>query len=311
MLEPNLTESAAPLPLQGFEYVRFFVEDSDRWLPWFTECLGCTPIATNADVEKVEENCRTAILQLGAIEFHLSAPKSRYGIVGQWLERHPAGVAELGLAVPSSVPLPPPCCYGDVTHRFVHRDRARRHPIWLGIDHAVLNVPAGDLAIATTWYIDILGLRPGDRFDIRTIRSGLHSLVVENTNRSLKLPINEPSTANSQIQDFLTCHRGAGIQHVALRVEGLEDLVAPLRGRGLHFLRTEPGILVDRVGQEGELRQIFTLPIFDTPTFFFELIQRKGDAQGFGEGNFRTLFEAIEREKEVYGAARPETRIYN
>ena len=206
------------------------------------------------------------------------------------------------------------------------------------IDHVVLNVAAGDLERAIAWYENILGFQPQQNFTIQTERSGLRSRVMFHPNNYVKLPINEPVGANSQIQEFLEINRGAGIQHIALRALDLVAAIARLRSAGIRFLAVpltyytdlqkrhrlpltpaqfeqiaEQQILVDwqddGISCNGEtpplLLQTFTQPIFSQPTFFFELIERRvgsvrGEsrlAQGFGEGNFRALFEAIEREQ--------------
>lgn len=208
------------------------------------------------------------------------------------------------------------------------------HPqkLFTQIDHVVLNVEAGDLEAALNWYQTVLGFEPQQDFKIQTNQSALRSRVMLHPDGGVKLPINEPASANSQIQEFLEVNQGPGIQHIALQTENILQVVRELRPRGLSFLtvpssyyqqvRQQWGqylaatewetieacqILVDCQGgvSEGMLLQIFTQPIFEQPTFFFELIERRigwvnGEqiqAQGFGEGNFRALFEAIEREQ--------------
>ncbi|MEE3718407.1 VOC family protein [Tumidithrix elongata RA019] len=172
-------------------------------------------------------------------------------------------------------------------------------PLFTHIDHLVLNVPVGEMWKAAHWCEQHMGLQIGDRFHIQTERSALKSIVMENSDRTIQIPINEPSTPNSQIQEFLDRNRGAGIQHIALHTHDIFRTVAILKSRGVKFLETSPPILVDVQNHEtGQaLLQIFTQPIFDQPTFFFEIIQRQNLAQGFGEGNFQALFEAIEREQ--------------
>ncbi|MEB3178299.1 MAG: 4-hydroxyphenylpyruvate dioxygenase [Nostocaceae cyanobacterium] len=207
------------------------------------------------------------------------------------------------------------------------------------IDHIVLNVTVGDLAPAIAWYEKTLDFQPQQRFKIQTDRSGLHSQVLVSRHGGVQLPINEPSSANSQIQEFLNVNRGAGIQHLALRTTNIVRAIAHLRQRGVNFLpvphsyytqlKTKPGfplspeelqviaqqeILVDwkpeipparfpkhlpqgKYSPSPLLLQIFTQPIFVQPTFFFEIIERRFQAQGFGEGNFRALFAAMELEQ--------------
>ncbi|MEO0540703.1 MAG: 4-hydroxyphenylpyruvate dioxygenase [Cyanobacteria bacterium P01_A01_bin.105] len=203
----------------------------------------------------------------------------------------------------------------------------------VGIDHAVLNVPGGELQPAVDWYCQVFGFQPQQRFNIQTATSGLHSQVLTHPEGNVQLPINEPSSNNSQIQTFLDENRGAGVQHLALQTPDLVKAVTALCPGGLDRLSVpeqyyqqlthRPGyvsdaldwqtirqhhILVDWPEPQPQslLLQTFTRPIFDQPTFFFELIERRcyqrsgrsHQAQGFGEGNFQALFEAVEREQQ-------------
>ena len=213
--------------------------------------------------------------------------------------------------------------------------------LFTSIDHAVLNVETGDLELAVKWYQNTLGFQPQQNFEIQTEKSALRSRVMIHPNGSVQLPINEPASANSQIQEFLDANRGAGIQHIALQTNNILQVVTELRSRGLPFLPV-PSTYYSQLQQQSEnylssaeweaievcqvlvdwqkdiseamLLQIFTQPIFEQPTLFFELIERrkawvKGQqiqAQGFGEGNFRALFEAIEREQIKRGSLRKE-----
>lgn len=194
------------------------------------------------------------------------------------------------------------------------------------IDHAVLNVPRGTLEGTTRWFERALGFERRQRFEIATARSGLASQVLVHPDSGTQLPVNEPTSANSQIQEFLSANNGPGIQHIALATSELAIAVEALRARGVRFLDVPPSyydqlaerlpegilatldreqiarshILVDSAAEpHSVLLQIFTQPIFGTPTFFFELIERRARASGFGEGNFQALFEAIEREQLV------------
>lgn len=199
----------------------------------------------------------------------------------------------------------------------------------LEIDHIVLNVPAGELIPATNWYKNILNLQPQQRFNIQTEKSGLCSQVMMSQCGTVQIPINEPSTPNSQIQEFLSANNGAGIQHIALRLPNLISAIAKFRHRGVQFLPipqsyytnlsqrhgfnfnseelhaiAQQKILVDWQDNtpQSTLLQIFTQPIFNQPTFFFEFIERRRQAKGFGEGNFRALFTAIESEQAKRGS---------
>jgi 4-hydroxyphenylpyruvate dioxygenase len=189
----------------------------------------------------------------------------------------------------------------------------------------VLNVATGDLERALRWYEDVLGFQRQQTFMIQTDQSGLRSQVLVHPISGVQFPINEPTSANSQIQEFLDVNQGSGIQHIALQTPQIVKAIAQLRNLGLSFLPIPPTyytqlrlshpklplsasefeeitaqqILVDWQDKSTNalLLQTFTQPIFEQPTFFFELIERRQGAQGFGEGNFRALFEAIEREQ--------------
>lgn len=202
--------------------------------------------------------------------------------------------------------------------------RTNPMPHFSGIDHVVLNVAAGELPIALAWYQQVLGFQPQRTFEIQTPHSGLCSQVLMHPEGTAQFPINEPVTTNSQIQEFLDYNCGSGIQHLALRTPDILEAIAQLRRSGLGFLEV-PGSYYEQLQQrfqhflkmqdwqaivdhqvlvdgqedvpEAVLLQTFTRPIFKEPTFFFELIERRQQAQGFGEGNFLALFEAIEREQ--------------
>jgi 4-hydroxyphenylpyruvate dioxygenase len=197
----------------------------------------------------------------------------------------------------------------------------------LGVDHYVANVTLGEMRKWEDWYTRVLGLERFMTFDdkdISTEYTALNSVVMANRSRSLKFPINEPAPGlrKSQVQEYNEFYRSPGVQHIALLTADIIRTVSALRDNGVEFLRVpdayydalpgrvgdikeavaplkDLGILVDR-DDEGYLLQIFTRPLEDRPTLFFEIIQRKG-CQGFGKGNFKALFEAIEREQERRG----------
>lgn len=197
----------------------------------------------------------------------------------------------------------------------------------LDIDHIVLNVESGKMNSWVNFYQAVLELQQQQEFtsdDISTQYSSLMSKVVQNHNGRIKFPINEPAQGyrKSQIQEYLDFHCGPGVQHIALRTNDIIQTVRQLSQNGIKFLETpnsyydnlpkyvipidedinllkELNILLDR-DEQGYLLQIFTKPLVARPTFFIEIIQRKG-AQGFGNGNFKALFEAIEREQASRG----------
>lgn len=191
------------------------------------------------------------------------------------------------------------------------------------IDHCVGNVGWGEMNTWCTFYSEVMGfdqLISFDDKDISTEYTALMSKVMTNGNQKVKFPINEPAEGKkkSQIEEYIDFYNGAGVQHVAIGTGDILTTVAQLRDRGVEFLYVpenyyedltdrvgevdediaaikELGILVDR-DEDGYLLQIFTKPVQDRPTVFFEIIQRKG-ARSFGKGNFKALFEAIEREQ--------------
>ena len=195
------------------------------------------------------------------------------------------------------------------------------------IDHCVGNVELGEMNRWVKYYEDVMGFKlliTFDDKDISTEYSALMSKVVSNGNGYIKFPINEPAEGKkkSQIEEYLDFYNGPGVQHMAIATDDIIYTVSELRKRGIEFLEVPASYyddLLDRVGkidedlqplkdlnilvdrdEEGYLLQIFTKPIQDRPTLFFEIIQRKG-AKSFGKGNFKALFEAIEREQELRG----------
>ncbi len=195
------------------------------------------------------------------------------------------------------------------------------------VDHCVGNVELGAMNTWVRFYEDVLGFYNLISFDdkaITTEYSALMSKVVSNGNGRIKFPLNEPAVGRkkSQIDEYLEFYRGPGVQHIAMETGDIVKTVTKLRKNGVEFLAVpstyydtvldrvghidediaplkDLGILVDR-DDEGYLLQIFTKPVEDRPTVFFEIIQRKG-AKSFGAGNFKALFEAIEREQALRG----------
>jgi 4-hydroxyphenylpyruvate dioxygenase len=285
----------------GFDHVHFYLEDVSYWRRWFETCLDFQAIAT-----VIDSDVHTEILQHGSIQIRLSASLHPSSPVAKFLENHPPGIAEVAFTVNEDLAEDIVIkAWSDLTHRFISRAKRQKlakslpSDLFSHIDHIVLNVPTGQMQAAAQWYVEHMGLRASDRFSIQTERSALRSIVMENADRSIQIPINESSTENSQIQEFLDCNRGAGIQHLALHAYDIAIAVDKLEMRGVEFLKTEPQILIDTQYETNDkaLLQIFTQPIFSQPTFFFEIIQRRNQAQGFGEGNFQALFEAIEQEQ--------------
>jgi 4-hydroxyphenylpyruvate dioxygenase len=197
----------------------------------------------------------------------------------------------------------------------------------LYVDHCVGNVELGKMNEWVGFYERVMGFKnliSFDDKDISTEYSSLMSKVVSSGNERIKFPINEPAQGRkkSQIDEYLEFYRGPGVQHMALATDDIISTVTALRDRGIDFLTVptsyydelqgrvgrideplnelkELGILVDR-DPDGYLLQIFSKPVQDRPTVFYEIIQRKG-ARSFGKGNFKALFEAIEREQALRG----------
>lgn len=343
-------------------HIHFYLEDAASWRDWFIERMGFQPAnATTTD------DIHTEIILNGGACFLLSESLNAASPVAEYLKFHPPGVADLGFRVKNldsvlnkvaaaggkvlepvrekrtatgSIKQAKIAGWGSLTHTLV--EEIEKAPPsqkagffqkpgsddFASIDHAVLNVAAGDLEKALTFYERTLGFRRKQKFNIQTGRSGLYSQVLTHPDGKAQLPVNEPTSANSQIQEFLDANRGSGIQHLAIKTRDITKIVRRMRQKGVSFLsvpstyyelllqRRKDGlssilsseewreimdlqILVD--WQEDRfnalLLQIFTQPIFGEPTFFFEIIERREQARGFGEGNFLALFEAVEREQ--------------
>ncbi len=348
------------------DHIHFYVEDACRSRDWFIQKMGffsipkefCFAIA-DSDHTEIE------VVANGSIYLVFSAPLNDSSPVYRFLSAHPPGVVDVAFGVENvelvlrqaiaqgATVLQPLQTQGNLKWAQIAAWGTLRHTLverWLTpslpdetlnnalnvtfsrIDHVVLNVALGDLERAVAWYEAVLGFEPQQMFAIKTDRSGLCSRVMRHPQGCVQLPINEPTSDNSQIQEFLDLNRGAGVQHIAIHTENIVDAIAQLRQAGLSFLnvpatyytqlRQRPDcalsesqlnaiadqqILADWRSDlpEAVLLQTFTQPIFEQPTFFFELIERHTcqvndrlhQAQGFGEGNFRALFEAIEREQ--------------
>lgn len=209
-----------------------------------------------------------------------------------------------------------------------HQTEYKPEPVGLKyIDHMVGNVGWNEMNTWVDFYKNVMGfaqLISFDDKDISTKYTALMSKVMTNGNGRVKFPINEPAEGvkKSQIEEYIDFYQGAGVQHLAVATDDIVETVSKMKARGVEFLKVpetyyetvldrvgeidedlkplaELGILIDR-DDEGYLLQLFTKPLTDRPTLFFEIIQRKG-AKSFGKGNFKALFEAIEREQELRG----------
>ena len=212
----------------------------------------------------------------------------------------------------------------------------------MNLDHTVINMKENEMIQTTEWYKECLGFHQFwsvDDKEIHTDNTSLKSIVMANETETIKIPINEPAPGKkeSQIQEFINEYDGPGVQHIALRVPNIIDYVTEAKYRGLQFLESPSnsyykeiseklklnniqidedidilkslGILID-CDKNGYLLQIFTECIVDRPTLFFEIIQRNNN-DGFGAGNFKSLFEIIEKSQEKRGNLKPYKKSIN
>lgn len=336
--------------------IHFYVRDAKKQRNYFVQKMGFCSVGTY-----INNNSYTEILANNSILFLISSPLNLSSSVARYLTCHPAGVADITFRIAdlesviakakqSDVKVIKDIQvdyfqnryfkwakiqgWGDLQHTLIAENsqvtlnsKISTSSMINGIDHVVLNVADGQLQSAATWYKDIFNFELQQNFYIQTTRSGLYSKALIDPTGQVQFNINEPTSGNSQIQEFINLNNGSGIQHVALRSTNLVKTVSQMRYWGLSFLPIPPAyytnlkqscqekiaslkaeewqaieteqILIEFNPHYSEsvLLQIFTQPIFDSPTFFFELIERRKQARGFGEGNFRALFEAVESQQ--------------
>ena len=357
------------LPLQGVDYVEFYVGNARQAAHYYRTTLGLA-LTAYAGPETGVRDRASYVLQRDKIRFVLTTPLRPDHPIAAHIQQHGDGVRDIAMEVENcdlawrettargarsvrapeeirddsgSVRVASIAAYGDTIHSFVERrgyagaflpgfrrmpDDGLARPIGLRyIDHIVGNVGWGEMNKYVDFYRDVMGFSLYQHFDdkdISTEYSALMSKVMANGNGRIKFPINEPAQGRkkSQIEEYLEFYVGPGVQHIALGTGDIIATVAELQSRGMDFLRVptsyyealegrvgkidEPvgelaklGILVDR-DDEGYMLQIFSKPVEDRPTLFYEVIQRKG-SRSFGKGNFKALFEAIEREQAARG----------
>ena len=371
---PQVAEQTAStrsdfLPLQGVDYVEFYVGNARQAAHYYRTTLGLALTAYSGPETGVRDRA-SYVLQKDKIRFVLSTPLRPDHPIAEHIHKHGDGVRDIAMEVENceqawkettargahSVRAPEElrdengpirlasiAAFGDTIHTFVER-KAYRGPFLPGyrataadtlarpigikyIDHIVGNVGWGEMNKYVDFYRDVMGFSLYQHFDdkdISTEYSALMSKVMANGNGRIKFPINEPATGRkkSQIEEYLEFYLGPGVQHIALGTGDIIATVSELQSRGMDFLRVptsyyealesrvgkidepisklaELGILVDR-DDEGYMLQIFSKPVEDRPTLFYEVIQRKG-SRSFGKGNFKALFEAIEREQAARG----------
>ena len=357
------------LPLQGTDYVEFYVGNAKQAAHYYKTAFGFQSLAYAGPETGVKDRASYVIRQ-NKLTFVLTTPiRSNHEIAGH-IARHGDGVKVLALQVEDAasaweettkrggksylkpitlkddegqVVMSGIHTYGDTVHLFIERKNYSGpfmpgYRKWesvynpggtglLYVDHCVGNVGWNQMNPWVTFYQDVMGFKnilSFDDKDISTEYSALMSKVMSNGNGYVKFPINEPAEGKkkSQVEEYLEFYDGEGVQHVALATHNIIETVTELRNRGVEFVKIpssyyatvldrvghidedleplrELGILIDR-DDEGYLLQIFSKPVEDRPTLFFEIIQRKG-AKSFGKGNFKALFEAIERDQAERG----------
>jgi len=357
------------LPLQGTDYVEFYVGNGKQVAHFYKTAFGFQSLAYAGPETGVKDRASYA-LQQNKLTFVFTTPLKSGNPIADHIYKHGDGVKVLALRVNDAmdawhqttlrgaasymepttlkddngeVVLSGIHTYGETVHVFVERKNYRGafmpgYKAWkteynpspaglLYVDHCVGNVGWNQMNPWVKFYEEVMGFRnilSFDDKDISTEYSALMSKVMSNGNGYVKFPINEPAEGKkkSQVEEYLEFYEGEGCQHIAMATNNIIETVSELKKRGIEFLKVptsyydelqervgridedisslkELGILVDR-DDEGYLLQIFTKPVEDRPTLFFEIIQRKG-AQSFGKGNFKALFEAIEREQALRG----------
>jgi len=358
------------LPLEGTDYVEFYVGNAKQAAHYYMSAFGFQALAYSGPETGVKEKASYAVRQ-NKLTFVLTTPLKTGNPIADHLYKHGDGVKVLALRVPDAakawkettkrgaksymepqqlkdengeVIMSGIHTYGDTVHLFIERKNYNgaflpgykewSNPYYkptdtglLYVDHCVGNVGWNQMDRWVKFYEDVMGFKnilSFDDEDISTEYSALMSKVMSSGNGYVKFPINEPAEGKkkSQVEEYLEFYNGEGVQHVALATNDIVSTVTQLQSRGVEFLKVpttyyddllsrvgkidedieplkELGILVDR-DNEGYLLQLFSKPVEDRPTLFFEIIQRKG-AKSFGKGNFKALFEAIEREQEARG----------
>ncbi len=357
------------LPLQGTDYVEFYVGNAKQAAHFYKTAFGFQSLAYSGPETGVKDRVSYVIRQ-NNLTFMLTTPLRKDGPIAEHIQKHGDGVKILALKVGNATSawqettrrggksyLEPQTfsddngkvvvsgihTYGDTVHLFVERNdytgvfmpgfrkwESAYNPTQTGllyVDHCVGNVGWNQMNPWVKFYEEVMGFRnilTFDDKDISTEYSALMSKVMSNGNGFVKFPINEPAEGKkkSQVEEYLEFYNGEGVQHIAVATKDIVATVSELQKRGVEFLQIPAsyyatvldrvghidedlaplqklGVLIDR-DEEGYLLQIFSKPVEDRPTLFFEIIQRKG-AKSFGKGNFKALFEALEREQDARG----------
>ncbi len=351
-----------PLGIKNIDHIEFLVDDVEKWTEHYVNCYGMYKRAFGDESTGLIGR-KAYVVGQGRVNFIFAQPQgdSQHAQeIKQFLEKHGSGVKDVAFrvkdpaqALQTAINSGATCArklhtqqgftasaikaYGDVIHTFVKRENNQTFAPnyqnipggiedgdihFMMIDHIVANVECMDEWV--DYYRRVFGFDQRGQFDIKTGNSALMSKVMGDTDGYIKMPINEPSSENSQIQIFLNDFGGPGVQHIALLTDNIVRTIQTMRDRGVEFLSVpdtyyeqvpkrvpllkeslqsikDLGILADQDRSDGYLLQLFTQPVFERPTLFHEIIQRSGNSDGFGEGNFQALFEAIEREQAKRG----------
>ena len=365
----DITASEDFLPLNGTDYVEFYVGNAKQAAHFYKTAFGFQSLAYAGPETGVMDKVSYVIRQ-EKLTFVLTTALRGDNIIADHVYKHGDGVKVLALKVDDatdawqqtasrgaksymepttlkddngSVVISGIHTYGETIHLFIERknyagifmpgfrkwesEYAPEPSGLLYVDHCVGNVGWNQMNPWVKFYEEVMGFKnilTFDDKDISTEYSALMSKVMSNGNGYVKFPINEPAEGKkkSQVEEYLDFYNGEGVQHVAIATNNIVATVTDLKSRGVEFLKipesyyvdvldrvgkidedlaplSKLGILIDR-DEEGYLLQIFSKPVQDRPTLFFEIIQRKG-AKSFGKGNFKALFEALEREQELRG----------
>ena len=369
---PSIAKTALQpdfLPLQGTDYVEFYVGNAKQAAYFYKTAFGFQSLAYAGPETGIKDKVSYAIRQQ-KLTFVFTTALRKSQEIAEHVHKHGDGVKFLALKVTDatdaweqttkrggkSYQAPTTLkdengevitsgihTYGDTVHLFIERNNytgvflpgfkawtSNYNPPPTGlqyVDHCVGNVGWNQMNPWVSFYEKVMGFKnilTFDDSDISTEYSALMSKVMSNGNGFVKFPINEPAEGKkkSQVEEYLDFYNGEGVQHVALATNNIIETVTDLQNRGVEFLKIpssyydtvldrvghidedlkplqELGILIDK-DEEGYLLQIFTKPVEDRPTLFYEIIQRKG-AKSFGKGNFKALFEALEREQDLRG----------
>jgi 4-hydroxyphenylpyruvate dioxygenase len=357
------------LPLQGTDYVEFYVGNAKQAANFYKTAFGFQSLAYAGPETGLMDRV-SYVIQQNKLTFVLTTALREDHEVAKHVSKHGDAVKVLALMVADAtdaweqttkrggksylepkklsdengeVVMSGIHTYGDTVHLFIERKNykgifmpgfrkweSKYNPASTGllyVDHCVGNVGWNQMNPWVKFYEEVMGFKnilTFDDKDISTEYSALMSKVMSNGNGFVKFPINEPAEGKkkSQVEEYLDFYNGEGVQHVAIATANIIETVSELQQRGVEFLNIPAsyyadvldrvgkidedlaplqklGILIDR-DEEGYLLQIFSKPLQDRPTLFFEIIQRKG-AKSFGKGNFKALFEALEREQDARG----------